>query len=118
MEERHISQYDLYTYYEVSKSLLHKFRKNENIEIFTLDRICTILECNIEDIVEHVPDEQYTQYVKMQRKAAAADHSRASRKKEYGETPSEKENIREHNADHPKMCMIFIYTDICYCILL
>ena len=87
MEERHISQYDLYTYYEVSKSLLHKFRKNENIEIFTLDRICTILECNIEDIVEH---EQYTQYVKMQRKAAAADHSRASRKKEYGETPSEK----------------------------
>lgn len=51
MEERHISQYDLYTYYEVSKSLLHKFRKNENIEIFTLDRICTILECNIEDIV-------------------------------------------------------------------
>ena len=71
MEERHISQYDLYTYYEVSKSLLHKFRKNENI-------------------VEHVPDEQYTQYVKMQRKAAAADHSRASRQKEYGETPSEK----------------------------
>lgn len=49
MEERHISQYDLYTYYEVSKSLLHKFRKNENIEIFTLDRICTILECNIEE---------------------------------------------------------------------
>lgn len=90
MEERHISQYDLYTYYEVSKSLLHKFRKNENIEIFTLDRICTIPECNIEDIVEHVPDEQYTQYVKMQRKAAAADHSRASRQKEYGETPSEK----------------------------
>lgn len=58
MKERQISQYDLYTYYEISKSLLDRFRKNENIEIYTLDRICTILDCNIEDIVEHIPDSE------------------------------------------------------------
>ena len=57
MKKRHISQYDLYTYYGVTRSLLNRFRKNQNVEIYTLDRICTILDCNIEDIVEHVPDE-------------------------------------------------------------
>lgn len=42
MKKRGISQYALYTYYGIDRSLL--------------DRICTILDCNIEDIVEHVPD--------------------------------------------------------------
>lgn len=32
------------------------YEKNKNIEIFTIDRLCSILDCNIEDIVEHVPD--------------------------------------------------------------
>ncbi len=57
MKERQISQYALYTYYDIDRKLLDRFRKNENVEIFTLDRICTILNCNIEDVVEHVPDE-------------------------------------------------------------
>ena len=57
MKERGISQYDLYEHYHITKSLLDRFRKNLNTEVYTLDRICTILDCNIEDIVEHVPDE-------------------------------------------------------------
>lgn len=56
MKERGISQYDLYEHYEVTRSLLDRLRKNKNIEIFTIDRLCSILHCNIEDIVEHVPD--------------------------------------------------------------
>lgn len=57
LKKRHISQYALYTYYGIDKKLLDRLRKNENIEIYTLDRLCTILHCRIEDIVEHVPDE-------------------------------------------------------------
>ncbi len=56
MKERGISQYDLYEHYEITRSLLDRLRKNKNIEIFTIDRLCSILDCNIEDIVEHVPD--------------------------------------------------------------
>lgn len=56
MKKRGISQYDLYEHYEVTRSLLDRLRKNKNIEIFTIDRLCSILDCNIEDIVEHVPD--------------------------------------------------------------
>lgn len=58
MKKKGISQYDLYTHYGVSKSLLDKFRKNKNMEIYTIDRICSILDCDIEDVVEHVPDEE------------------------------------------------------------
>ena len=57
MKERGISQYALYTRYGIDRSLLDRFRKNKNIEIYTLDRMCTILDCQIEDIVEHIPDE-------------------------------------------------------------
>ena len=56
MKKRGITQYDLYTHYNITRSLLDRLRKNENTEIYTLDRLCTILDCNIEDIVEHVPD--------------------------------------------------------------
>ena len=56
MKKRGITQYDLYTHYNITRSLLDRLRKNENTELYTLDRLCTILDCNIEDIVEHVPD--------------------------------------------------------------
>ena len=56
MKTRGISQYDLYEHYEITRSLLDRLRKNKNIEIFTIDRLCSILHCNIEDIVEHIPD--------------------------------------------------------------
>lgn len=56
MKKRHVSQYALYTYYDIDRSLLHRLKNNMNVEIFTLDRICSILDCNIEDIVQYVPD--------------------------------------------------------------
>ena len=60
MKKRGISQYDLYEHYEITRSLLDRLRKNKNIEIFTLDRLCSILHCDIGDIVEHVPDSDET----------------------------------------------------------
>lgn len=61
MKERGITQYDLYEHYQITRSLLDRLRKNKNVEIYTIDRLCSILHCEIEDIVEHVPepDERY-----------------------------------------------------------
>ena len=56
MKKRKITQYYLYTHYDINRSLLDRFRKNKNVSTATLDRMCDILNCNIEDIVEHVPD--------------------------------------------------------------
>lgn len=57
MKKRKITQYDLYTHYGINRSLLDRFRKNKNVSTATLDKMCDILNCNIEDIVEHVSDE-------------------------------------------------------------
>lgn len=58
LKKRHVSQYTLYEKHGIDKKLLDRLRKNDNVEVFTLDRLCTILDCKLEDIAEHVPDEK------------------------------------------------------------
>lgn len=56
MKEKGVSQYDLYTHYDIGRSQLDRLRKNKNVETNTIDRLCTILHCNVEDVMEHVSD--------------------------------------------------------------
>ncbi|MDO4272719.1 MAG: helix-turn-helix transcriptional regulator [Eubacteriales bacterium] len=58
LNDRGISQYALYTDHNISRSLLDKLRKDKNIEVFTLGKLCSILNCRIEDIVEYIPDDK------------------------------------------------------------
>lgn len=57
MKEKGISQYDLYTKYNMNRSQLDRLRHNKNITVITLDRLCNILDCRVEDIMEHFPDD-------------------------------------------------------------
>ena len=57
MKQRGVSQYDLYTHYNVNRSQLNRFRHNENMEINTIDKLCNTLRCRVEDIMEHFPDD-------------------------------------------------------------
>ena len=57
MKQRGISQYDLYTHYNVNRSQLNRLRHNENVEVNTIDKLCNILQCRVEDIMEHFPDD-------------------------------------------------------------
>lgn len=56
MKNRGISQYDLYTHYNVNRSQLDRLRHNKNVEVNTIDKLCNILQCKVEDIMEHIPD--------------------------------------------------------------
>ena len=56
MKHRGITQYDLYTYHNVNRSQLDRLRHNKNVETNTIDKLCNILQCQVEDIMEHVPD--------------------------------------------------------------
>ena len=40
----------------ISNTLIAKLGKNENVTVEVLVKICTALDCNIEDIVELTPD--------------------------------------------------------------
>lgn len=57
MKEKGISQYDLYTKYNMNRSQLDRLRHNKNITVITIDRLCNILDCRVEDIIEHFPDD-------------------------------------------------------------
>ena len=56
MKNRGISQYDLYTHNNVNRSQLDRLRHNKNVEVNTIDKLCNILQCKVEDIMEHIPD--------------------------------------------------------------
>lgn len=53
MKEREISQYKLIKEYKISTGQLDRLRKNENISTYTLNQLCKILNCRLEDIAEY-----------------------------------------------------------------
>lgn len=57
MKDKGVSQYKLITYYDFSRGQLSRLKHNQNVNTFTLNRLCEILDCNIEDVVEYVKEE-------------------------------------------------------------
>lgn len=57
MKEKGISQYKLLKDYHVSSGQLDRLRKNENVSTFTLNQLCIILDCRLEDIAEYVKED-------------------------------------------------------------
>lgn len=43
--------------YGIDNAQLHRLRHNMVVKTLILDRLCSILNCRIEDIMEYVPDE-------------------------------------------------------------
>ena len=54
MKARGISQYRLINEYHISSGQLDRLRKNGNISTYTLNQLCAILHCQLEDIAEYV----------------------------------------------------------------
>ena len=54
MKQKGISQYSLIKDYNINESQLFRLRKNLVVKTITLDRLCEILDCEIEDICQHV----------------------------------------------------------------
>lgn len=57
MKRKGISQYRLMKEYGFSSGQLDRLRKGENINVYTLNALCKILDCAVEDIIEYKPDE-------------------------------------------------------------
>lgn len=53
LKERNISQYKLIKEYGISTGQLDRLRKNGNVNTYTLNTLCKILECRLEDIAEY-----------------------------------------------------------------
>lgn len=60
MERKGITQYRLIKYYGFSAGQLNRLRNNSYVSTHTVDVLCTILNCQIEDIMEFQLDEKPT----------------------------------------------------------
>lgn len=56
MKKRGISQYKLIKDYKISSGQLDRLRKNDNVNTFTLNQLCKILNCTLDEIAEYVED--------------------------------------------------------------
>ena len=56
MDKEGVSTYRLREECGIDSKTVRRLRANENIEMKTLDKICSFLDCKIEDIVEFIKD--------------------------------------------------------------
>lgn len=56
MKEKGITQYKLINEYHVSAGQLSRLRSNAPISSHTIDTLCRILDCCVEDIMTYHPD--------------------------------------------------------------
>lgn len=57
MKRKGISTYALIKNYSFSRGTLDSLKHNRNISTATLDDLCGILNCKVEDVLVYIPDE-------------------------------------------------------------
>ncbi len=57
MRRKGISTYALIKNYSFSRGTLDSLKQNRNISTATLNDLCNILSCRVEDVLVHIPDE-------------------------------------------------------------
>lgn len=58
MRRRGITTYALINKYGIPSSTVHGLKHNKNITLYTLERLCTILDCTADDVVAFPKEEQ------------------------------------------------------------
>lgn len=58
LKDRKISTYALIHQYYFSSGKIDRLRKNLPISTTTMDNLCCILDCKIEDIAEYIPSDK------------------------------------------------------------
>lgn len=52
------STYTLINHHRISSSTIDKLRKNKPLNTTTINDLCRILKCNVEDVVQYIPSEE------------------------------------------------------------
>ena len=56
MQEKGVSTYWLREKCGIDRKTIRRLKENDNIETKTLNKLCTVLECKLEDIAEYVKE--------------------------------------------------------------
>ena len=57
MKTKGVSTYQLREKCGIDNKTIRRLRANENIETKTLNKLCTVLDCDLSDIAEFIKDE-------------------------------------------------------------
>lgn len=57
MKEKGFTQYALIKQYRISPAQITRLKRNESVSTNTIDTFCRILNCQVEDIMQYIPDE-------------------------------------------------------------
>lgn len=57
LKEKNITVYELLEKRKFSHGTYDSIKKNKNVTLNTIDQLCKMLDCRIEDIVEYKKDE-------------------------------------------------------------
>ena len=58
IRSKNITTYKLVNQYGISRSLLDRLKHNKPISTVTLNDLCKICECKVEDILEYIEDKE------------------------------------------------------------
>ena len=56
MEQKQITTYRLREQCGIDSKTIRRLKANENMETKTLNKLCGVLDCKLEDIAEYIPD--------------------------------------------------------------
>ena len=56
MEQKKVTTYQLREQCGIDSKTVRRLKANENIETKTLNKLCEVLQCKLEDIAEYIPD--------------------------------------------------------------
>ena len=57
MKSKNATTYTLQVKGEISSSTVRRLKANESVSTNTLDALCRILDCELDDIIAYLPDE-------------------------------------------------------------
>ena len=58
MEEKGATTYTLQVKGGVSSSTIRRIKANESVSTNTLDAICNILDCEMQDVIQYIPEKK------------------------------------------------------------
>lgn len=58
MKEKGVTKYFLTAKCGLSPSLITRLKRNQSVRMDTINTLCKILDCRVEDIVEYIKDDE------------------------------------------------------------
>lgn len=58
LKQKNVSTYKLINEYGLSKGMIDNLKHNRNVTLLTVEQLCRILDCRVEDIVIYIKDDE------------------------------------------------------------